>query len=151
MNVIRWSPRVGSGPRDLMAFEDEVNRWFDGFVGSMQHPENGVLSPPVDVEETPEEFIVRADLPGVSQKNVKVSLMGDTLTIRGSRTDETERKEGSFHRLERTYGSFERSFRFGAPVKNDGVSALVRDGVLEVHVPKADEAKLREIEVKVAS
>ena len=149
MNVIRWSPRVGAGPRDLMTFEDEVNRWFDGF--SVHHPENGVLAPPVDVEETPDEFIVRADLPGVSHQDVKVSLMGDTLTIRGSRTDEKKRKDGSFHRVERTHGSFERSFRFGAPVKNDGVSALVRDGVLEVHVPKADEAKLREIEVKVAS
>jgi HSP20 family protein len=152
MNVIRWSPRLGSGSRDLMTFQDEVNRLFDGFLGNTQHTgENGILAPPVDVEETPEEFIVRADLPGVSQKDVKVSLMGDTLTIRGSRTDERKKKDGSFHRIERTQGSFERSFTFGTPVKTEGVSALARDGVLEVRVPKADEAKLREIEVKVAS
>ena len=152
MNVIRWSPRLGSGPRDLVTFQDEVNRLFDGFMGNVQHRDGGaLLAPPVDVEETPEEFIVRADLPGVPQKDVKVSLMGDTLTIRGSRNDEKKSKDGSFHRVERTYGSFERSFTFGTPVKNDGVSAQVRDGVLEVHVPKADEAKLREIEVKVAS
>lgn len=152
MNVIRWSPRLGSAPRDLVTFQDEVNRLFDGFMGNVQHRDGGaVLAPPVDVEETPEEFIVRADLPGVPQKDVKVSLMGDTLTIRGSRNDEKKRQDGSFHRVERTYGSFERSFTFGTPVKNDGVTAQVRDGVLEVHVPKADEAKLREIEVKVAS
>src|SRR5262249_4907389 len=83
MNLIRWSPRLGSGPRDLVTFQDEVNRLFDGFLGStLQAGENGILAPPVDVEETPEEFVVRADLPGVPQKDVKVSLMGDTLTIR---------------------------------------------------------------------
>ena len=152
MSVIRWSPRLPSGPRDLAGFQDEVNRLFEGFMGSMQPTgDGGILTPAVDVEETPEEFIVRADLPGVPQKDVKVSLMGDTLTIRGSRADERKKKEGSFHRIERTYGSFERSFTFGTPVKNEGVSAQVRDGVLEVRVPKADEAKLREIEVKVAS
>ena len=80
----------------------------------------------MDVEETPEEFIVRADLPGVPQKDVKVSLMGDTLTIRGSRNDEKKRQDGSFHRVERTYGSFERSFTFGTPVKNDGVTMSER-------------------------
>ena len=151
MNVIRWSPRPG-GPRDLVSFQDEVNRLFDGFLGNLQQTGDGAfLSPPVDVEETPDEFIVRADLPGVSQKDVKVNLMGDTLTIRGNRTDERKHKEGSFHRTERIQGSFERSFTFGTPVKNEGVSALVRDGVLEVRVPKADQAKMREIEVKVAS
>ena len=152
MNVIRWSPRWESGSRDLMTFQDEVNRVFDGFLGNMQpEGQSALLAPPVDVEETPEEFIVRADLPGVAQKDVKVSLMGDTLTIRGTRTDERKTKNGSFHRTERSQGAFERSFTFGTAVKNDGVSALVRDGVLEVRVPKADEAKLREIEVKVAS
>ena len=151
MNVIRWSPRLGSAPRDLMSFQDEVNRLFDGFTGSLPRTENATIVPPVDVEETPEAFVVRADLPGVDQKDVRVSLMGDTLTIRGSRTDSRDKKDHSFHRLERSYGEFERSFTFGTPVKSDGVRAQVRDGVLEVHVPKADEAKLREIEVKVAS
>lgn len=151
MNVIRWTPRLGSGPRDLMSFQDEVNRLFDGFLGNLQPTGDAVLAPPVDVEETADEFVVRADLPGVSQKDVKVSLMGDTLTIRGTRTEEHKQKNGNFHRTERMHGSFERSFTFGTPVRNDGVSAQVRDGVLEVRVPKADQAKLREIEVKVAS
>jgi HSP20 family protein len=151
MNVIRWSPRPGR-TRDLVTFQDEVNRLFDGFLGSWQGAEGStVLAPPMDVEETPDEFVVRADLPGVSQKDVKVSLMGDTLTIRGSRNDERKDKNGNFHRTERIHGSFERTITFGTPVKNDGVTAQARDGVLEVHVPKADQAKLREIEVKVAN
>lgn len=152
MNVIRWSPRLGRGTRDLVTFQDEVNRLFDGFLGGWQGTEgNAVLAPPLDVEETAEEFVVRADLPGVSQKDVKVSLMGDTLSIRGTRTDERQGKSGNFRRTERSHGSFERTITFDIAVKTDGVTAQVRDGVLEVHVPKADQAKLREIEVKVAN
>ena len=61
MHVIRWSPRLGSAPRDLMSFQDEVNRLFDGFLSNVRTGEDGLLTPPVDVEETPEEFVVRAD------------------------------------------------------------------------------------------
>jgi HSP20 family protein len=133
-------------------FQDDVNRLFDGFLGNWQGMEGStVLAPPMDVEETAEEFVVRADLPGVSQKDVKVSLMGDTLTIRGSRNDERKDEKGNFHRTERIHGSFERTITVETPVKNDGVTAQVRDGVLEVRVPKSDQAKLREIEVKVAN
>jgi HSP20 family protein len=110
-----------------------------------------VFTPAVDIEETADEFVIKADLPGVAQKDVKVNLMGDTLTIRGERRQESEKKDGSTHRTERIYGSFERTFRLGTPVRNDKVKAQYRDGVLEVRVPKAEEAKLREVEVEVAS
>ena len=103
------------------------------------------------VEETAEEFVIRADLPGVSQKDVKVNLMGDTLSIRGERKQESENKNGGMHRVERVYGSFERSFRLATPVRGDKVKAQYRDGVLEIRVPKAEEAKVREVEVQVAS
>src|SRR5262245_13249218 len=86
MNIVRWNPRFGGGPRELITFQDDVNRLFDGFFGTLQQAgEGAILAPPTDLEETPEEFVVRVDLPGVSQKDVKVSLMGDTLTVRGSR------------------------------------------------------------------
>src|SRR5215470_8176769 len=146
MTLIRWSPALGSS-RELAGIQDEVNRLFDSFFtrGSLRGDVAPIFSPAVDIEETAEAFLVRADLPGVSQKDVKVSLMGDTLTIRGSRADERKGNNGNFHRTERVHGSFERTITFGTSVKNDGVTAQVRDGVLEVHVPKADEAKLREI------
>ena len=135
----------------MYKIQDEVNRLFDGVLG---WPQNGELqtlfAPPVDVEESAEEFIVRLDLPGVSQKDVKVSLLGDTLTIRGERKSETNCKDGSLHRSERAYGQFERSFTLGTPVRNDQVKATYKDGVLEVRVPKAEEARKREIEVQVA-
>src|SRR5206468_3824827 len=127
-----------AGPgRDLTTVQDEMARLFDGFIGAPGRGDSlAAFSPAVDVEETPEEFVVRADLPGVAQKDVKVSLVGDTLTIRGERSEERKRKDGGYHRVERSHGAFERSFSFGTPVKDEGVNAQVRDGVLEVRVPK---------------
>ncbi|OGF09186.1 MAG: hypothetical protein A2W00_12355 [Candidatus Eisenbacteria bacterium RBG_16_71_46] len=149
MAIVRWSPL--SGPRDLVSIQDEVNRLFDSFFTStpLRRDVAAVFTPAVDIEETPDEFVLRADLPGVDQKDVKVSLMGDTLTIRGERRQEHEAQEGGLRRMERFYGSFERSFSLGTPVRNDKIKASYKDGVLQVHVPKAEEAKLREIEVQV--
>jgi len=153
MTLIRWSPMLSSPSRDLTSIHDEVNRLFDGFLsrGGYSGERASVFAPAVDVEETPEEFVVRADLPGVAQKDVKVNLLGDTLTVRGERKQQQETKGRNYHRAERSHGVFERSFTFGAPVRNDGVRAQYRDGVLEIHVPKAEEAKVREVEVQVAS
>jgi len=138
--------------RDLYSINDEINRLFDGFLAPAT-PRGDVapmFTPAVDVEETADEFVIKADLPGMTQKDVKVNLMGDTLTIRGERKQESEKKDGSSRRTERIYGMFERSFRLGTPVRSDKVNAQYRDGVLEVHVPKAEEAKLREVEIQVA-
>ena len=150
MTLVRWSP-VFSRSRDLVGIQDEVNRLFDGFYGrESAHRDGGVFTPQVDIEERPEEFVLRADLPGVAQKDVKVSLMGDTLTIRGTRTPDSASTQGTLHRVERVYGTFERSFTLGTPVRNDQVKATYRDGVLEIRIPKAEEARLKEIEVQVA-
>ena len=153
MAITRWSPVTLSPARSLLGIRDEFDRLFDNFFTAT--PLRGDLAPmftpAVDIEETAEEFVIKADLPGMSQKDVKVNLMGDTLTIRGERKQETESKSGGMHRSERIYGAFERTFRLGTPVRNDKVKAQYKDGVLEVHIPKAEEAKLREVEVEVAS
>ena len=151
MRIMRWAPTPTS-PRDLVGIQDEVNRLFDGFFGRVPaHVDTiPVHVPAVDIEEAADEFIVRVDLPGMQQKDVKVSLMGDTLTIRGERKHETQRQDGNMHRVERAYGSFERSFTLGTPVSSDKVKATYRDGVLEIHVPKAEEARVREVEVQVS-
>ena len=151
MTLTRWSPLTLSPARDLSS--DDLSHVFDSFFTS--RPWNGDLAPaftpPVDIEETADEFVFKADLPGMSQKDVKVSLMGDTLTVRGERKQESETKNGGVHRTERIYGAFERRFKLGTPVRNDQVKAQYKDGVLEIRVPKAEEAKLREVEVQVAS
>jgi HSP20 family protein len=135
--------------RDLVTMHEEMNRLFDSAFGRTGARSAFDFVPVVDIEETPEQFVLHVDLPGVSQKDVKVHVMGDTLTIRGERRQENGGKEGSWVRSERTYGTFERSFNLGAPVRAEQVKAAYKDGVLEVTVPKAEEARLREIEIKV--
>jgi HSP20 family protein len=149
MALVRWSP--GYVPaRDLITMQDELSRFVDGiFTRTPSRSELTPFVPVVDIEETPEAFVLRADLPGVPQKDVKVSLMGDTLTIRGSRSVEKEQKDRNLLRVERRTGQFERSFTLGTPVRADAVKASYRDGVLEIHVPKADEARLKEIDIQV--
>ena len=148
MTLIRWTPTRNAGLLDLRS---EMDRLFDNFVGTRPAPAQHAdfISPPVDIEETPEAFVLRADLPGVSQKDVKVSFTGDTLVLRGERKRESEKHEGSLHRTERVYGAFERTFTLTSPVRGDQIKATYRDGVLEIRVPKAEEAKVREIEVQV--
>jgi len=135
--------------RELVTMHEEMNRLFDSAFGRSAARAACDFVPVVDIEETPEQFVLRVDLPGVAQKDVKVHVMGDTLTVRGERKQESSEKEGSWLRCERTYGTFERSFTLGAPVRADQVKATCMDGVLEVRVPKAEEARLREVEVKI--
>ena len=153
MKLIRWNPVTS---RRSLSLQDDFNNLFDidrvfneitriPFDGEMQT----LHAPAVDIEETQDEFIIHADLPGMSQKDVKVSLLGDTLTLRGERKRESTKNEENLHRTERMYGSFERTFKLGRPVSGDQVRATYKDGVLEVRVPKAEEARMREIEVQV--
>ena len=148
MRLTRWAPaRTG---RELATIHDEFDRMLEDFFGSSSVSKDlaPMFAPPADIHETPEEFVLKMDVPGVASKDVKVSLTGDTLVIRGERKD--EKTDGTRHRIERVYGSFERSFQLGSRVRADQIKATYRDGVLEVHVPKAEEAKVREIEVHTA-
>lgn len=143
MSLTRWNP---GRDRELAT----LDRLFDGFFTPVPlRADWASRTPAVDVEETPEGYVFRADLPGIEPKDAKITVHGDTLTLRGERKHETEKKEGSLHRIERSYGSFERSFTLGMPVRADQVKATYKNGVLEIRVPKAEEARLREIEVQV--
>jgi HSP20 family protein len=109
-----------------------------------------LFAPPADIHETADEFVVKMDLPGVSQKDIKINLTGDALVVRGERTQEKTENGVSRHRVERVYGSFERAFTLPASLRGDRVKATYKDGVLEIHVPKAEEAKVREIEIQAS-
>ncbi|MGH7726231.1 MAG: Hsp20/alpha crystallin family protein [Candidatus Eiseniibacteriota bacterium] len=143
--------RINSG-RDLLGFDGEVNRIFSDFLG---HPvRTGTTAsawiPAVDVHEDEDGYTVRVDLPGVNPKDVKVQMLGETLTIQGQRNETREENKERTHRLERVTGSFERSFRLRARVDGAKVKASYKDGVLEIRVPKLEEAKSRDIAIEVA-
>lgn len=105
-------------------------------------------APQVDVEETGDAIVIHADLPGMDKKDIEISVENRELTIRGERKQETDEKKSNFHRVERTYGSFRRSFALPANVLADKVEATYKDGVLEVSVPKAEAVKPKAIEIK---
>jgi HSP20 family protein len=147
MSLVRCTPT-----REWRALENEMDRLFEsvwrGAGDATPAGESGVGRPGADIRETADEIRLRLDLPGVDRKDVKVSLFGDTLRIAGERREATEEKDVKWHRVERFHGRFERSFRLGAAVAADQVSATFKDGVLDIRVPKAESARPRDIPVR---
>jgi HSP20 family protein len=145
MALIRWTPA-----RDPFAFQNDLNRLFDEVLGVSRNQGSAAWTPAVDVEEHPEGFTIRTDLPGLKLEDVKITFADNQLVLRGEKRREEEKKEGSFIRTERVYGQFERAFTLSHAVQPERISATYRDGVLEVNVPKAEEAKSREIPIKTS-
>lgn len=146
--LMRWSP-LFSTRRNLAGLPTDFDHLIGQLVAGPSRAANHSFAPAADIHENAEAFLIRLDLPGVAQKDVKVTILGDTLTIRGERNAEALREKENFHYRERVFGSFERTFTLTSPVRADQVRATYRDGVLEVSVPKAEEAKTREIEIQV--
>jgi HSP20 family protein len=107
-------------------------------------------TPTVDISETDGEYLIKAELPEVKKEDVKVTLEDGVLTLTGERRQEKEEKHTKYHRVERSYGSFVRSFSLPELVDETNVKAEYKDGVLSLHLPKSEKAKPRAIEVKVA-
>jgi HSP20 family protein len=106
-------------------------------------------TPAVDVAEHEDAYQVKVELPGVSKDDVKITMQDNILTIRGEKKQEKESKNSNYHRVERSYGSFQRSFTLPTSVKHDKIEASYNDGILTIALPKAEEAKPKQIEVKV--
>lgn len=128
---------------------DRLSRLMDEFFGDETEVRSGWM-PSVDVKETDQALTFYVEVPGMRQEDIEVELVGDVLTIRGKREFAEEEQRDNFVRVERSYGSFQRSFTIGVPVKADEIDASYRDGVLTVTVPKADEVKPRRIAVKTS-
>ena len=139
--------------RPAVSLQREMNRLFDDFFTRdfFVEPFRGIgeWRPALDVAETETSVIVKADLPGLEAKDIDVSLRGDILTIKGEKKAENEEKTKSYHRVERHYGSFERSVRLPATVKADQVEASFKAGVLHIEMPKTEESKQKSIQIKV--
>ncbi|MGC8834780.1 MAG: Hsp20/alpha crystallin family protein [Armatimonadota bacterium] len=149
MEIMRWNPF-----EELRALQEEMNRLFEQrFTQPAQrreHVSTRVWSPPVDVYEDDDEIVLYVELAGMKQEDIHIELTSDTLTIKGERKFEDGDRRDKFIRVERPYGQFQRSFTLGMPVKTDQVRATYKAGVLEIHLPKAEEIKPRKVEVKVA-
>jgi HSP20 family protein len=115
--------------------------------GSDEEMETTAWTPAVDIYETKDAIMVNVEAPGMSREQFSVEVKDDLLTLKGERPFEKDVSREHYHRIERTYGKFRRSFVLGTPIKNDGITATYRDGVLEIVLPKVEEAKARKIEI----
>ena len=123
---------------------------FDRFRGGVvEDGSASMLIPVVDISERDTEFQIKVELPGVNKNDVRITVQNDVLTIRGEKKKEAEKKGENFHRVERASGSFQRSFTMPVSVRSDKIEATYDNGVLSITLPKAEEAKPEEIEVKV--
>jgi HSP20 family protein len=135
---------------DLRQDMDQVFGSFFGRTPSQMAATEAIWSPLVDIHETKSGYQLQVELPGVKQEDIQVSIEGETLTLKGERKHEVEVKEDEYHRVERSYGRFERSVVLPSVVDPGQVKATYRDGVLEIQLPKKEEAKPKEIKVEVA-
>jgi len=152
MVLIRFRPFSQDLSTDLTDIHAQVNRLFDGFLAqpSGSGKIERVWAPTADVYETMNQFVVSTELPGLSEKDIHLSLTDDVLTIKGERQWTGNAEEANHHRRERWFGKFERAFSLPAPVDAGQVKATYRDGVLTVNLPKAKENKPKEIKIEAA-
>ena len=147
MAVVKWDPF-----RDLISIQDRMNRLFEQTL-TRSRGEEGVSAttwtPAVDIYETADMIVMKAELPGVAREDIQIQIDGNTLTLRGERRFAKDVQEESYLRIERAYGSFHRAFTLPAGVQQDRVRALFKDGVLELSLPKAEEAKPKKIAIDV--
>ena len=156
--LVRWEPfgglrrRGGNLFSELNEIQREMNRLFDDFFGERQSGlTEGAWTPAVDVSENEATILVRAELPGMKQEDIEVDLQDNVLTIKGEKKKETKEDQENFQRVERSYGSFSRTFTLPANVKPEDIKATFKDGVLEISLPKAEEAKTQKIAITAGS
>jgi HSP20 family protein len=146
MNLVKWSPW-----REMPALQNRFNRLFDDpffRVGQMDDDAGmGLWNPVVDLYEKDDHFMIKAELPGVDKKDIKIDLQDRLLTLSGERTYDNEVKEENYYRRERSYGKFQRAFTLPADVDSDKIKAEFKDGVLQIEVPKPEEKKAKQVTV----
>ena len=137
--------------QDFKTLQNQLNRLFEPFARFTAADEDlvsGTWVPPVDVAETQEKILVRAEVPGMRQEDIQIEFENGLLTIRGERAF-LKQEAVTWHRVERTYGKFSRSFTLPRTVDAEGITASYRDGVLEIDVPKREEARPKQIRIAV--
>lgn len=147
MDIVRWEPFEG-----LSRIQSRINDLFDDTFGrsrAQQSAAAGVWYPAVDVLESKDAYLIRAELPGMKKEDFNLEIHDGSLILSGERKLEQAADGVEYHRVERVTGKFTRSFFLPQTVKSDAIKATYRDGILEIHVPKAEDAKPKQITVSV--
>ena len=146
MALVKWDPF-----KDLLSIQERMNRMIDDTLAKRREKSGVSLaawSPAVDIVEHDDEIILTVELPGVSKEDIQLEVKENMLTISGERKFEKEYKEEDYHRIERSYGKFHRSFTLPSEIKPDEVKASYKDGLLCVTLPKAIETECKKIEIE---
>jgi HSP20 family protein len=144
-SVIRWEPF-----RNVNSLQEQFSRLFDtSFPGRSSESDLTTWAPAVDIQETENELMLKADLPGIEEKDIDVRIENNTLTIRGERKFEKQVNEDNYLRVERSYGSFSRSFSLPNTINTEAINAEYKNGVLTVQMPKRAESKPKQVKVNV--
>ncbi len=149
MNLVTWDPY-----RELSTLHDRFNRLFGSVQPRRDREEElglGTWIPPVDIVEEKDKILLTAELPGFKESDIEVQMEGGVLTLRGERKSETEKEGRTFHRMERSYGQFVRSFTLPNNVDRERIKANFANGLLEIELPKREEAKPRQIRITAGS
>ena len=144
MTVVRWNPFS-----EMNLLQNQMNRLFDNALHGWSDDASGTTqwTPPADIYETADELVVTLDLPGVDPKMIDLSVENNVLTIRGERQFEDKQNKDNFHRIERSYGAFARSFTLSTLVNADKIRASYKNGVLCINLPKAEAVKPKRIQI----
>jgi len=138
--------------REMNTLQSNLNRIFQDYGrGSDELLTSGTFVPPVDIYEDDHNLVLKMEVPGVDEKDIQITLENNTLTVRGERKFEQDVKEENFHRIERRYGSFTRSFSLPNTVDSENVNAHYENGILSIQLPKRAEAKPKQIKVSTGA
>lgn len=146
LSTTRWNPQTAYLSRD--PFFRLVDSFFGNNVAGMNEDvSNRSWTPPVDIQETADSYRLYAELPGLTKENIEITLENNVLRLSGERKFEKDAQKDNYHRIERTYGAFARSFTLPNQVNSEGVQAQFENGVLTITAPKAEQAKPRRISI----
>ncbi|MBU1206100.1 MAG: Hsp20/alpha crystallin family protein [Proteobacteria bacterium] len=149
MALMRWDPF-----REMSALQERMNRLFSDVRAQApvrgEEIVQGTWVPAVDIFETNEAIVIKAELPGITSQDISVEVKDNTLTLKGEKKFEKEVKEENYHRVERSYGSFQRAFTLPGTIHQEKVKAKFKDGILEITLPKVEEAKPKQVKVEIS-
>ncbi len=144
MAIQRWDPF-----KEISSLKSQMDKIFESLMGEGEDIRTGSWVPPVDIYETENEIVIKAEVPGVSQKDIEIKVEDDTLIIRGEKRFERDMEKETYHRAERVYGKFQRSFILPKSIEKDNIKATLKQGVLTLVLPKKEEVKPKEISIQV--